>query len=296
MGKDSGIEWTDHTFNPWWGCEKVSPACDRCYAETFSNRLGQKVWGKDAARRFFGNKHWGEPLKWELAAIKAGKPALVFCASMADVLEAREDLEPHRERLWRLIEATPHLTWLLLTKRPENYEAMLPAEWLERPRENVWIGTTVENKRRAEERIGHLVKVPAVVRWLSVEPMLEEIDLAEDFRTAIIEVEDKPFVDAKGIGYPGKCVEAAPLIHWVIVGGESGWGARNMDWAWARKLLAQCRAAGVAYFMKQLGGAIDKRHDIDLFPEDLRVREFPKAPMIPVPVPEAMRPKDGQVS
>lgn len=276
MGKDSNIEWTDHTFNPWWGCEKVSPACDRCYAETFANRLGKKVWGKDAGRRFFGDKHWNEPLKWEIAAIKAGKPAMVFCASMADVLEAREDLRPHRERLWRLIEATPHLTWLLLTKRPENYQTMLPAEWLARPRENVWIGTTVENQRRAEERIACLVSVPAVVRWLSVEPMLEEINLADDFRMATITIEDKPFVDEKGIGYPAKCVEVAPLIHWVIVGGESGWGARSLDLAWARNLLSQCKAAGVAYFMKQLGGAIDKRHDINLFPEDLRVREFPK--------------------
>jgi protein gp37 len=273
MGKDSGIEWTDHTFNPWWGCEKVSPACDRCYAESSAKRWGHDIWGKDSPRRFFGDKHWNEPMKWELDAIRAGKPALVFCASMADVLEAREDLDLHRARLWRLIEATPHLRWLLLTKRPENYETMLPAEWLERPRQNVWIGTTVENKRRADERIGHLVKVKAAVRWLSVEPLLDELDLSADFRTALLEETGR--VDDRGIHMV--CTEAAPLIHWVIVGGESGHDCRIMDLNWARKIVEDCRKAGVAPFVKQLGGFPDKRHEMSEFPADLRVREFPKA-------------------
>lgn len=273
MGKDSGIEWTDHSYNPWWGCEKVSPACDRCYAESSAKRWGHDIWGKDSPRRFFGDKHWNEPMKWELEAIRAGKPALVFCASMADVLEDRKDLEPHRKRLWALIEATPHLRWLLLTKRPENYATMLPAGWLDKPRENVWIGTTAENQRRADERIGHLVKVPAVVRWLSVEPLLEEIDLSEHFRTALLQETGK--VDDRGIHMV--CTEAAPLIHWVIIGGESGFGTRPMDENWARRMIADCRKAGVAPFVKQLGGFPDKRHDITEFPDELRVREFPKA-------------------
>lgn len=273
MGKDSGIEWTDHSYNPWWGCEKVSPACDRCYAESSAKRWGHDIWGKDSPRRFFGDKHWNEPMKWELEAIRAGKPALVFCASMADVLEDRKDLEPHRKRLWALIKATPHLRWLLLTKRPENYATMLPAGWLDKPRENVWIGTTAENQRRADERIGHLVKVPAVVRWLSVEPLLEEIDLSEHFRTALLQETGK--VDDRGIHMV--CTEAAPLIHWVIIGGESGFGTRPMDENWARRMIADCRKAGVAPFVKQLGGFPDKRHDITEFPDELRVREFPKA-------------------
>lgn len=273
MGKNSGIEWTDHTFNPWWGCEKVSPACDRCYAESSAKRWGHDIWGKDSPRRFFGDKHWNEPMKWELDAIRAGKPALVFCASMADVLEAREDLEDPRIRLWRLIEDTPHLRWLLLTKRPENYETMLPPEWLERPRANVWVGTTVENKRRAEERIAHLVKVPAVVRWLSVEPLLDELDLSADFRTALVQETGR--VDDRGIHMV--CTEAAPLIHWVIIGGESGHDCRIMDLNWARKIVEDCRKAGVAAFVKQLGGFPDKRKAIEEFPEDLQVREFPKA-------------------
>lgn len=87
--QNSKISWTDHTFNPWWGCEKVSPACDSCYAESFARRVGKDVWGKDAPRRFFGGKHWNEPVKWNLAASGAMRPALVFCASMADVFEDR---------------------------------------------------------------------------------------------------------------------------------------------------------------------------------------------------------------
>lgn len=249
MGKDSSIEWTDHTFNPWWGCEKVSPACDRCYAETFSKRTGNAVWGKDAPRRFFGDKHWNEPLKWEKLAAAAGKPALVFCASMADVLEDRKDLEPHRARLWSLIEATPHLRWLLLTKRPENYGKMLPDKWLAHMPANIWAGATAENDRRFHERMFYLADLPAAVRWISYEPALEDVTEAFD--------------------------EWHNWIDWIIVGGESGAGFREMPMAWADGLLRACKKHGVAYFMKQLGGFPDKRHNIAEFPEELRVREFP---------------------
>ncbi len=244
----SKIEWTDFTFNPWWGCEKVSPACDRCYAESSANRWGHSIWGKDAPRRFFGEKHWNGPKKWNAQAEKDGKPALVFCASMADVFEDRDDLRLDRERLFQLILATPFLKWLLLTKRPENITSMVFPDWLDRPPANVWYGTTAENQRRLDERMAHLMEVPAELRWVSYEPALGPVDITK----------------------------WSLWIDWIIVGGESGAGARPMELEWARTLLDQCRDTQTAYFMKQLGGHPDKRKLIETFPEDLRVREFPE--------------------
>jgi protein gp37 len=175
MSANTGIAWTDHTFNPWWGCQRVSPGCEHCYAETFDHRLGGKHWGPQAERRFFGDAHWNEPRKWNKAAREAGVRKRVFCASMADVFEARDDLNGERLRLWQLIEETPWLDWQLLTKRPENVAKILTARWLENPRPNVWIGTTVEDQKRADERVPELLKVPAAVRFLSVEPLLERV-------------------------------------------------------------------------------------------------------------------------
>lgn len=228
MGENSKIEWTHHTFNPWWGCVKVSPGCQHCYAETFSKRTGHQVWGVNAERRTFGDKHWKEPLKWDAEAKESGERRRVFCASMADVFEGREDLSPHRWRLFNLIEATPNLDWLLLTKRPENMLKLLPTNWLIDPRPNVWLGTTVENQEQAGKRIPELLTVPAVVRFLSCEPLLGPIDLKWD----------KPM----RVG-----------IDWVIVGGESGGGARPMHPNWARELRDQCVLAEVPFLFKQWG-------------------------------------------
>lgn len=244
MGADTKIEWTHHTFNPWWGCEKVSPGCAHCYADTFAKRVGQKVWGADAPRRFFGDKHWAEPLKWNRYAEKAGKRRRVFCASMADVFEDRTDLRDARATLFHTIGATPHLDWLLLTKRPENIARL----WAEAtafppPWPNVWLGTTVEDQQRADERIPKLLAVPAAVRFLSVEPLLGPVDLR--FHLGIAENHD----DLRG------------GIGWVIVGGESGPGARPMHPAWARSIRDQCRAAGVAFFFKQQGAWTPRRPD-----------------------------------
>lgn len=248
MSKNSGIEWTDHTFNPWWGCEKVSPACDRCYAESSSKRWGHSIWGKDAPRRFMSDKHWNGPRVWNKEAERNGEPALVFCASMADVFEDRDDLRKHRKRLWWLIRETPNLRWLLLTKRPENIARMIPAAWQRNPEPNVWFGTTAENQRRLDERMAYLADIPAVVRWVSYEPALGPIDIEQ---------------------WSG-------LINWIIAGGESGAGARPMELQWCRDLLAQCEYHGVAYFLKQLGGHPDKRKVIETFPQGLRVRQFPE--------------------
>ena len=259
MGANTSIAWTDHSWNPWWGCVKVSPGCTNCYAATFAKRVGEDVWGPNAPRRFFGDKHWAEPLKWNRDAGQAGVRKRVFCASMADVFEDRHDLVEPRERLVQLIHDTPNLDWQILTKRPENVNRLSPwfdgrngPEW---PR-NIWLGTTCEDQQRADERIPHLLAVPAVVRFLSVEPMLGPMDL--DFLRG-----------CRGCNHPGnllttwnehgRCSECDGTrhepsgIHWVIVGGESGGGARPFDVAWARSIVAQCREAGVACFVKQLG-------------------------------------------
>src|SRR5256885_1960194 len=174
MGEKTGIAWTDSTFNPWFGCVKVSPACHHCYAETFTKRIGLKVWGQNSDRKFFSEKHWNEPLRWNRKAAAAGPRHRVFCASMADVFEDRQDLLAERERLWHLIDTTPHLDWLLLTKRPEHIARMLTGPM----RPNIWLGTTVEDQHWADIRLSELVRVPAVVHFVSYEPALGPLDLS----------------------------------------------------------------------------------------------------------------------
>lgn len=261
MGAQTGISWADHTFNPWWGCEKVSPACAHCYAETFSKRIGLKVWGPESERRFFGPHHWNEPLRWNKAAEKAGVRRRVFCASMADVFEDRPDLVQARADLFLTIEDTPWLDWLLLTKRPENIRRLLPGWWNGRPWPNVWLGTTVENQHFADERIPHLLAVPAVVRFLSVEPMLGPINLRE------MAGRDDWHIDALDTPDP-TC-----RIHWVIAGGESGAQHRPSDPYWFRGLRDQCVSAGVAFHFKQWGGQNPKANGREL--DGREWNEFP---------------------
>jgi len=228
MAQNSSIEWTDHTFNPWWGCSKVSPACDNCYAELWAKRMGHQVWGSGAARRFFSAAHWNEPLAWNEDARVARKRKRVFCASMADVFERRAELNAERDRLWRLIEQTPWLDWLLLTKRPQNIANMVP--WDEAWPQNVWLGTTVESQMFAEKRLPFLLENAAVVRFLSCEPLLGSLDLSAWFR--------RPGLNS---------------IDWVIAGGESGPRSRPMHPDWAASLLRQCNEAHVPFHFKQWG-------------------------------------------
>lgn len=231
MAKNSSIEWTHHTFNPWWGCVKVSPACQHCYAETWAKRVGQPVWGKNSPRRFFGESHWKDPIRWNAEAEATGERRRVFCASMADVFEKRTDLKPWREKLWELIIETPMLDWLLLTKRPENIEKMVP--WTKDWPANIWLGTTVETQKYADERLPHLLKHRAKVRFLSCEPLLGEINLK-----AWIKVNKRK-------GLHG--------IDWIIAGGESGGAARPMHPDWARSLRDQAIKNEVAFHFKQWG-------------------------------------------
>jgi len=229
MGRLSSIEWTHHTFNPWWGCVKVSSACDNCYAESWAKRVGQAVWGSGASRRFFGEAHWREPIRWNKEAQSLNQRQRVFCASMADVFEARKDLASERERLWDLIKKTPALDWLLLTKRPQNISRLCPwassGEWPA----NLWLGTTIENQAVAKKRLPHLLKHRSVVRFLSCEPLLGPLDLSE--------IQD----------------EAENSIDWIIAGGESGHHARPMNPAWVRKLRDFARKNAIAFHFKQWG-------------------------------------------
>ena len=253
MAYDTGIEWCNHTFNPWWGCTKLSQGCKHCYAETMSARFGQDIWGPGRQRRTFAEKHWHEPLKWDALAAATNIRARVFCASMADVFEDNRQLNDERTRLWHLIEETPHLDWLLLTKRPHLIAEMVPSAWLTDPRENVWYGTSVESPE-VYARLDALRHTPAVVRFVSAEPLLA------------------PLTDLDLAG-----------LHWVIAGGESGSGARPMDEAWVRLIRDQFQAAGVAFFMKQMGAVWARTHaahskggNLDDLPPDLQIREFPQ--------------------
>lgn len=231
MGKNSSIEWTHHTFNPWWGCTKVSPACQNCYAERWSKRLGSDLWGTEANRRFFGENHWREPLKWNKEAKKRGNRKRVFCASMADVFEDREDLNDWRTKLWDLVKETESLDWLILTKRTENIAKMVP--WKLKWPDNVWIGTTIENQEIATERIPFLLDQAAKVRFISCEPLLGFLDISS-------------WLSCNGEN-KNKC------INWVIVGGESGPKARATNPEWIRSLRDQCIKSKTSFHFKQWG-------------------------------------------
>jgi protein gp37 len=252
MAEDSKISWTDHTFNPWWGCIEVSPACDNCYARTFAKRIGLNVWGQAdvTERRFFADKHWSEPLKWDRKAADLGERRRVFCASMADIFERNDDLDPHRARLWALIEQTPNLDWLLLTKRPQNILGMIPHAWIDREPHNVWYGTTVENQHYAELRIPLLLQAPAAVLFLSCEPLLGPVDLSRWL--GVVRSDSLPVRPATPLPWVNT-MTGWPPIDWVITGGESGPKARPTHPQWLRDLRDQCAAAGVAYHFKQWG-------------------------------------------
>ena len=226
MAKSTSIEWTDHTFNPWWGCTKISPGCEHCYAEAWARRVGESVWGHKEPRRFFRDSHWHQPRAWNAEAVATHQRRRVFCASMADVFEDRRDLDATRERLWKLIADTPYLDWQLLTKRPQTVHRLAP--WGKNWPTNVWLGTTVEDQARADIRLPILLRIPAKVRFLSCEPLIGRVDLSTLLRHE-------------------------REIDWIIAGGESGPGARPMDPSWVRSLRDFSRQLRIAFHFKQWG-------------------------------------------
>lgn len=232
MSENTKIEWADHTFNPWEGCTKVGPGCDNCYAENRNSRFGggQAInWGPGAPRRRTSPANWNKPRKWNEEAKRLGIRYRVFCASLADVFDNAVPLQ-WREDLFNLIAATPNLDWLLLTKRIGNAPAMVSIIPGHLP-QNVWLGITVVNQAEANRDIPKLLAIPASVRFLSMEPLLGPVDLRQAHIAPV----------------------RLPRVDWVIVGGESGPGARPMHPDWARSLRDQCNAAGVPFLFKQWG-------------------------------------------
>ncbi len=255
MSENSKIEWTDHTFNPWEGCQKVSPGCDNCYAESRNARFsgGTAVnWGAGAPRRRTSEPNWRKPLAWnanhDAYFAEHGRRQRVFCASLADVFDNAADPQ-WRDDLFELIAETPNLDWLLLTKRIGNVGNMLPVPFdFDKHYPNVWLGATIVNQAEANRDIPKLLAVPASKRFLSIEPLIEPVSL----RWIPAWPENAPTTAQSSTGKTDH-LDGLRRLDWVIVGGESGPNARPMHPDWARSLRDQCRAAGVPFLFKQWG-------------------------------------------
>lgn len=268
MAADSKIEWCDDTINFWWGCMKVSEACKNCYAEAMAERFhpDKKLWGPGHEILDRSERAYHDCLKLNRRAIKEGRKRRVFVNSMSDTFESHPAAITARLWLWKAIAECDHLIFLLLTKRPENVKGMVPAEWVisgykeletggiywDGPKwpENVWVGCTVENEARACERLPHLRKIPAPVRFLSMEPLEGHVDFSMDGAVAQAMSRAEPLEMA----YP------LEVVDWVIVGGESGPGATPMHPDIPRKVRDDCEAAAVPFFFKQWGEYVDARN------------------------------------
>lgn len=261
MAESTGISWCDRTWSPWEGCTKVSPGCTNCYAAARNGRFAAGAnWGPGAPRRRTSEASWKKVRHWNQLASQRGERFSVF-PSLCDPFDNEVPTDWRRD-LYSLIESTPNLDWLLLTKRIGNARAMLNAA----PLPNVWLGATVVNQEEADRDIPKLLAVPARVRFLSIEPMLGPISL-----------------DC----WPVYGEDEKPLLHWVICGGESGPKARPLVLGWVKDIVRQFRAAGVAVHVKQIGARPVNREgephhitdragrDPAEWPEELRVQEFP---------------------
>lgn len=226
MAENSKISWTDDTFNPWWGCKRVGPGCDNCYAAALDKRTGGNYWDGESIPRRTSEQNWSKPKKWNREAMLADKRRKVFCASMADVFDNRVPDEWRRD-LWSLIRETPWLDWIIVTKRIGNVKRMLPENWYS-GWPNVWLLITVVTQKEADRDIPKLMSTPAKVHGLSVEPQIEEIILPER------------------------------RLDWVICGAESGHNRRPFNLDWARRLRDQTLKHGGAFFLKQIPGDTHK--------------------------------------
>lgn len=277
----TSIEWTireekdgtiipGYTFNPYWGCthasgavdpntgvaDPSSPACDNCYAEAWANFTGHPgIWTEGGRRRFFGDAHWNHVREWQAEAAKLNQQRLVFCGSMCDIGERREDLVEHQQRTFELVEETKNLVWLFLTKRPEGLREIVP--WKKDWPDNAWFGVTVES-RPYLWRIEEALKANAACHFVSYEPALSEVDF-------------RPYLGAQR----GK-------VQWLIFGTESGTKARVVPHDRAASVIKQCRETGAKPFIKQLDSALlqlgrrGKAYKaLAGFPEPLRIREWP---------------------
>lgn len=287
MGDTSKIEWTEATWNPWHGCIKISPGCKNCYMYT-----EKKMYGQDPALCVRSKTKFYDPLRWQK---KNESPKFCFTCSWSDFFIDTAD--PWRDEAMAIIALTPEITYQVLTKRIDRAHAYLSDPKLperimaamrqvrahlglpttddmfppQLPLPNLWLGASVENQQYANERIPVLLETPAVIRWLSCEPLLGPVDLYE---TPAGDVTHGPCGDTHCTDET--CRDGYATLDWIVVGGESGPKARPMDVAWARQLRDQCDSDGIPFFMKQMGGVRDKRGDLESIPEDLRIRQMPK--------------------
>lgn len=231
----SAISWTDHSFAPWFGCTRVSPACDHCYAEDWTVRRFHKAgWGTQTPRIRSAASTWQKPKTWNRAAAQQGTPLFLFCSELSDVFDNQAP-DAWRADLWRLIRETPALIWLVLTKRPQNMRRMLPPDW-GTGYTNVWLGVSAENQRETDRRLPILCHTPCLRRFVSAEPLLGAVNLL-------------PWLG---------------MLDWVITGCESLPGkrpGRPTDLACVRTLRDQCQRASVSFWLKQLVIA-DKVHEL----------------------------------
>jgi protein gp37 len=293
MSEHTSIAWCDHTFNPWWGCSKVSEGCKNCYAEKIALRLDPGSWGPDGERKGQTEVYWAQLETWNKKALAKGRRARVFCGSMCDIMEAHNELPIQRIALWYEVFERRNLDFLLLTKRPENFlnSQYFPINWIEDGcPPNVWAMTSVENQERAEERIPHLQKVKAIVRGLSCEPLLGPLDLTKLLHCGHCR---GTRVEPRGHAPCSACGGTGGKIHWVIIGGESGPGSRECYLEWIVDIVQQCQDQGVCVFVKQLGSKPmckslskhpmriiaprGKNDDPREWPPFIRYQEFPPA-------------------
>lgn len=227
MAMHTNIEWTDHTFNPWTGCTNISPGCDNCYAEAWSKRSGHVKWGNSPRKRTT-ESYWKAPHMWQKQATnfyaQHGRRQRVFCASLADVFDNQAEAQ-WRTDLFEVIRQTPSLDWQLLTKRPQNIRKMLPPDWGQTGYHNVWLGFTAEDQHHFDQRKRFIADIPATVWFVSYEPAIGSLRISAD----------------------------DPKPDWLICGGESGHRARAMEAQWAREIVQDCQAFGIAAFFKQWG-------------------------------------------
>ena len=224
----TNISWTDHTFNPWWGCTKIAPGCDNCYAAALDKRTGGDHWNVKTDPRISRKTNWSKIIKIHKEAEVSKKRVRVFCGSMMDWCDNSIPVDSTvRTELWDLIRNTPWIDWQLLTKRAGNIKKFLPGDW-GGGYDNVWLGVTVEDNKYGLDRLHKLLEIPAKVRFLSCEPLLESLTVT----------------------YP----LSLGGIHWVIIGGESGSGCRKMNKEWVYRLINQCNYAKVPVWFKQWGG------------------------------------------
>ena len=237
MARNSGIEWTDHTWNPWQGCHKVSPGCANCYMYRDKKRFGQDpaivIRSKPAT--------FNSPLSWK-------DHAKIFVCSWSDFFI--KDADSWRDEAWEIMRKTPHLTYMLLTKRQENIKDRLPPDW---PMKNVWLGVTVESQGQINRLVPLLFDFPAAKRFVSIEPMIGPVDLGHALC--------KTWSDGG--------ITMGKYLDWVIVGGETGPNAREMKPEWVASIMKDCENTKTPFFMKQMTNKTT-------VPDYLQRREFPR--------------------